>query len=162
MDGVLEINMKYIILTIKHKWFVLLAGIKLRVPMWQLIMHDSSKFRLWRAYNNQFFGDKSMNNEFAYAWLEHQNCEKHHWEYWIPRSSHNKVDSLMSNIEPLDMPERYIREMIADWLGAGRAYEGKWPSKNNWIWFNNNRERIYKNLHPRTRKMIDIIIDIYL
>ena len=152
--------MKYIILTIKHKWFVLIAGIRIGgIPILQLLMHDWTKFILWRAYNNQFFGDKSKDREFAEAWLKHQNTEKHHWEYWIPRSSHNKVDASMKDVYPLQMPERYVREMIADWLAAGRAYNGKWPDINNWIWLKENERRIFDNLHIETEIRIGQIID---
>jgi len=151
--------MKYILLTIKHKYFVFKAGIKLKVPIWQLIIHDWSKFLLWKSYNNVFFGDKSMDYEFSHAWLYHQNHEKHHWEYWIPRSSHNRVDSTMTKIEPIEMPEKYVREMIADWLGAGRAYEGKYPDPKNWTWYETNKERIFKQLHPSTQKKVSEIIN---
>lgn len=151
--------MKYLWLTIKHKYFVFFAGLRLKVPLWQLIIHDWSKFLLWRAYDNVFFGDKSMDREFAEAWLYHQNHEKHHWEYWIPRSSHNKVDASMSDVTPLEMPMKYVREMLADWMGAGRAYEGKYPDPRNWTWFETNRERIFANLHPNTREAVLEIIE---
>lgn len=29
---------------LKHKWFVLLAGLEVGVPLWRLIIHDWSKF----------------------------------------------------------------------------------------------------------------------
>jgi len=32
--------MKYFILTLKHKWFVFLAGLKTKAPLWRLIIHD--------------------------------------------------------------------------------------------------------------------------
>jgi hypothetical protein len=151
--------MKYIWLTIKHKYFVFRAGLRTKAPIWNLIVHDWSKFLLWRAYNNAFFGDKSMDKEFAEAWLYHQNHEKHHWEYWIPRTSHNKVDPTMEIVEPIEMPERFVREMVADWMGAGRAYEGQYPDPNDWKWFQANKQRIWKNVHPNTRKMILQVID---
>ncbi len=36
--------MKYFLLIIKHKWFVLLAGIKIGCPLSRLLLHDMSKF----------------------------------------------------------------------------------------------------------------------
>jgi hypothetical protein len=143
--------MKYILLTIKHKYFVFIAGWMIGgISLWQLIKHDWTKFVLWKAYNNYFFGDKTMENEFAQAWLKHQNLEKHHWEYWMPRSSHNRQDASMSDVSPLPMPEKYVREMIADWFAAGRAYEGKYPTLENWTWLEKNQERIFKNLNKKT------------
>jgi len=50
--------MKYFILTLKHKWFVFLAGLKIGVSKWQLIKHDLSKFSISELphYQRQFFG----------------------------------------------------------------------------------------------------------
>lgn len=143
--------MRYIWLTIKHKFFVFQAGLKIGVPLWQLIIHDWSKFLLWREYNNAFFGDKSMDKEFAEAWLYHQNHEKHHWEYWIPRTSHSKQDPTMQTVAPLRIPMRYVKEMVADWMGAGRAYNGEWPDIETSEWFLKNKEFIWSNLHPETQ-----------
>ena len=150
--------MNYLLLTLKHKWFVFKIGRKLRVPFFQLLMHDWSKFFLWRSYNNIFFGDKSMDAEFERTWLYHQNHERHHWEYWIPRSSHNRTDATMERIAPVAMPERYVREMVADWMGAGRAYVGRYPNPGNWTWLIANEERIKKNVHPETWRLVQKVI----
>lgn len=54
---------------------------------------------------------------------------------------------------PLPMPEKYAREMLADWLGASRAYEGKWPvSLESWGWWVKNFDGL--NLHPDTRAFL--------
>ncbi len=63
--------MKYFILTLKHKWFVLLAGLRVRkIPLWRLIIHDWSKFTKYELphYERQFFGDKGDPEGFAKAW----------------------------------------------------------------------------------------------
>jgi len=145
--------LKYYILTLKHKWFVLIAGIKIGVPLWRLILHDWSKLLPWNAYyyGQQFFGNKSS-DKFDHVWLKHQNLHDHHWEYWIPRTLHNRSKS--SNVENKPMPMEYdaILEMIADWIGASRVYSGYWPTMNSWDWFHQNFPKI--RVHPKTREII--------
>jgi hypothetical protein len=154
--------MKYFLLTLRHKWFVLLAGLKLKAPLHLLILHDWTKFTPMELphYQRQFYGkaDKPLN--FSYAWLHHQRCNKHHWEYWIPITGHNRggyPDGIA-----LPMPEKYVREMVADWCGASRAYEGKWPD-GNWAWWPKNKVKISQHCHPDTTKLISQLLrEIYI
>lgn len=142
---------KYIWLTIRHKWFVFCAGIKTKTPLWQLIIHDWSKFAPLEApaYGRQFFGDQNDPLGFSRAWNHHQKTNPHHWEYWIMISGHNRGG--FPDGSALPMPERYVREMVADWLGASRAYEGRWPrSLMSWKWFIENFGKL--RLHPVTRE----------
>ena len=146
--------MNYLILTIKHKWFVLLAGIKIRANIWDLVTHDLSKFSPSELlhYQRQFFGKADQPLQFSYAWNHHQKCNKHHWEYWIPTSGYNRGG--YKDMQPLPMPERYVREMVADWLGAGRAYEGKFPLLDKWAWFESNKSKIFSRCHPDTIRLV--------
>lgn len=116
--------MRYAWATIRHKWFVFLAGLQLGgIPVWRLVIHDWHKFTPAELphYNRQFFGDKGDPLGFACAWLHHQNLAPHHWEYWHTRSDHSKGGSGAIN-GWLPMPEIYVREMVADWMGASRSY----------------------------------------
>lgn len=145
---------RYACLTVKHKWFVFLAGLKMGVPIWRLIIHDLSKFGLSEifAYGRQFFGDKGDPDGFSHAWLHHQNINPHHWEYWIMRSGHNRGNKAADGEHEsfaIPMPETYVREMIADWMGAGRAYVGSWGIRD---WLDDNLPRM--TMHPETREMI--------
>jgi len=141
---------KYAKLTVKHKWFVLVAGRKLGVSYWRLLKHDLSKFGVKEifAYGRQFFGDRSDAGGFAKAWLHHQNHNDHHWEYWVSRSGHNKISE--SSSFPMIMSEQAMLEMIADWMGASRAYEGSWPNVFNWLWYNKNFSKILLNMNTRS------------
>ncbi len=150
---------KYAWLATKHKYFVFKAGLKLKVPIRLLLLHDISKFSLKELphYGRQFFGDKSQPEKFSVAWLHHQNSNPHHWEYWIQRTGHDKSegDSLI-----LDMPEIYIREMISDWMGASRAYDGKWPSPGNWPWMESENSSFRKvKVSIKTRERIKEILN---
>ena len=147
---------KYLWLTIKHKWFVFRAGLKVKAPIFRLIIHDWSKFLPieFSNYAIQFFGDKSDPLKFSYAWNHHQKMNKHHWEYWVMVTGHNLGG--FGDMEPLPMPEKYIREMIADWCGASKAYTGDWPWESEWVWFKENFPKL--NLHFETKHLILRII----
>lgn len=131
--------MNYFWLILRHKWFVYLAGRRIRVPLYLLVLHDLSKlsYHEYFGYQSQFFGKK---NGFDKAWLHHQNCNKHHWEYWVLGSG-----------KTVTMPERFVREMVADWMGASRAYGGNFGD-----WFVNNHHKM--KLHQITRNRISIVL----
>lgn len=142
----------HIKLVCMHKWFVFRAGLRTGAPLYRLIIHDWSKFSPLEAphYARQFFGDKSDPLGFSYAWNHHQKINKHHWEYWVPVSGHNRGG--YKDGEPLPMPEPYVREMVADWLGATRAYQGFMPSNRaDWTWLNENLDKIRVHVVTRTR-----------
>lgn len=142
--------MKYFFVTLKHKWFVFLAGIKIGVPLWLLLVHDWSKFLSSELphYNRQFFGDKGDPDGFAVAWLYHQNRHPHHPEFWITRHKHSHSEDVSVD-ECLPMPRVYVKEMITDWMGASMAYTGKW-NMSAWL----KKELPKKRLHPRTRIIV--------
>ena len=123
-------NIKYLKYVLRHKWKVFKEGRKLGVPLWALIIHDWQKFTRteWTAYALKFFpaparawefrsgGKVSINfstaEDFDRAWLHHLHYGPHHWQYWELRG------------DALEMPDRYRREMLADWRAMGDA--SKW------------------------------------
>lgn len=142
---------KYIV---RHKWFVLIAGRNFGISFWRAIWHDMSKFRLseWSAYAQTFYksdGTKQYNETDAFnrAWLLHQRRNPHHWQYWVLR-----MDS--GEELPIEIPLKYVLEMIADWMGAGRAITGTWDYAT---WYQNNQHKII--LHDNTRKLVERIIE---
>lgn len=150
--------MKYFLLTLKHKWFVFIACWYTGTTVWRAIFHDWTKFLPSELphYNRQFFGKANDPEGFVRAWLRHQNRHDHHWEYWIPRTGHSRCNPPIPGNLPLQMSEQAVREMVADWLGASRAYEGKWPDLDNWIWYQSNKDSI--RLHPATQRSVDVVI----
>lgn len=129
---------KYLRVVLRHKWFVFLECCKLGVP-WLGLIHDWSKFlpSEFKAYAQYFYGswgdDKPqwLEDAFDLAWLHHQHRNKHHWQRWLLTLDSARSDG---KLIPLTMPDRYRREMLADWRGAGRAYGNldtvKWYVKN--------------------------------
>ena len=54
------------------------------------------------------------------------------------------------------MNDNAIKEMIADWFGASRAYKGKWPDVNNWSWLENNKSKF--RLHKDTWEILNKVL----
>lgn len=57
------------------------------------------------------------------------------------------------DIIPLEMPERYVREMVADWAGAGRAITGRWDLGASYY-----RTRHNQILAPETAARVDELV----
>jgi hypothetical protein len=152
-------TIKYFKLTLKHKWAVFRAGLRIGVPLKRLILHDMSKLSMTELphYGRQFFGDKSDPKGFIECWVHHQNHNPHHWEYWIPRTGHNRCTPPYPDGEPIPMPEEYVREMVADWIGASETYERKKVDVNNWPWLEKNIHRMI--LHQETRGILNKVLE---
>lgn len=156
--------MKYFWITLKHKWFVLVAGLRISVPLYLLVLHDWTKFTPAELphYDRQFFGKADDPLGFSIAWNHHQKNNKHHWEYWVPISGHTRGG--YQDLQPLPMPEKYIREMVADWFGAARTYEGHFPLTKgdgievDWPWWDKNKEKIRAHCNLQTSIKINHIL----
>ena len=111
----------------KHKWVVFKECCACGI-FWQGLVHDMSKFGFTEfvASARHFQGNRSPidaeKEEVGYskAWLHHKSHNKHHWEYWTDFDKDG-------NVVPVRIPDRYIIEMVCDWIGAGKVY-----SKEEW------------------------------
>jgi hypothetical protein len=135
----------------RHRKYVLEAAQELSV-FDRGVKHDLSKYEPdeFEAYAEYFYGewrDRNLNpvpayikDSFDYAWLLHQKRNDHHWQYWVLREDSGAL-------RPLAMPELAVREMVADWVGAGRAIHGM--QSHALDWYNKNKDKMV--LHPDTR-----------
>lgn len=143
---------------LKHKYFVFIEACKLGIP-WRGFMHDMSKLlpSEFLAYTEKFYGGRisteyfdivakygcpemapwgvTIEDKFTIAWLKHQHRNKHHWEYWVFNPDKNDGGSRYS----VGMPKKYLKEMLADWRGAGKAITGKDDTKE---WYLKNKTNI--------------------
>ena len=107
-----------------HKYYVGKYCFKMGL-YWQGITHDLSKFSPIEFFESAKYyqGDRSPidackeKNGVSYGWLHHKGRNPHHYEYW--------VDNLDDGGHAPLMPNKYAKELIADYLGAGHAYMGK-------------------------------------
>lgn len=107
-----------------HKYWVFYYCCKLGIP-WRGFKHDMSKFspvEFWESV--RYWDGKSspiprakLDKGYSLAWQHHKGHNTHHYEYW--------VDWLDKGGIPIKMPWYDLLELVADWLGAGRAYQGK-------------------------------------
>lgn len=165
-------HMRYLSYVARHKWFVFRAGLKTRAPLWRLLIHDWSKFTAaeWFPYVQNFYGREDEYYRQAWrvgvalraprghrlrdagafdkAWLHHQHRNAHHWQHWLLQEDDGPLKTL-------PMPEKLVREMVADWMGAGRAITGKWGATD---WYLANFEKI--KLAPETRTQVHSLLGI--
>lgn len=144
---------KYLKYVMRHKWFVFLASVRIGASLWGAITHDLSKFRPseWMPYARCFYtveGLKQYKEDYTFtiAWNDHQKRNKHHYQNWVILWDRGEY-------QPLEMPRKYILEMIADWMGAGRAIKGKWEVKE---WYGKNKEKM--KLETVTRRTVESIL----
>lgn len=141
-----------------HKWYVFLACRRLGI-MRRGLTHDWSKWlpSEWFPYSEHFYGRFRRERRdstgyykpadtgdpaFDFAWLLHQKRNRHHWQWWVL-----PLDGGGIRVLPMDDISR--REMLADWIGAGRA-QGR-PDTKHWYEVNGNKLQ----LHPETRAWIE-------
>lgn len=146
-------HLNYLKYVLRHKWFVGKACLKLGVPIHRAILHDWSKFlpSEWKPYVETFYakdGRKQYepSDDFNYAWNYHQKRHPHHYQYWM--LTMDRGETIL-----LEIPETYVREMVADWVGAGQAIHGKIEVSG---WYNKNKENIH--LNPKTRVLVEELI----
>lgn len=88
----------------------------------QGLTHDLSKFSKteFRAGVKYFQGNRSPQAKerevigYSAAWLHHKGRNKHHFEYWTDFADGRKVY--------VEMPARYLAEMICDRVAASKVY----------------------------------------
>lgn len=148
------IYLKYMKSLFLHKYFVFLAGLRVGVPVWRLIIHDWSKFMPieFINYARWSYGIRSIDG-WIKAWGHHQNHNPHHPEYWViswkgdPDFYRGTGKYISDYTVVVKMPDVYIREMVADWMGSSKAYTGSWDMGK---WLEENRPQIQNQIHPET------------
>lgn len=159
----------YLRYVLRHKLAVFRAARKLGVP-WLGVLHDLSKFdpREFIPYAERFYGrgaviarggngrDATLPLDilrpYQEAWGWHLRRNKHHPDYWVLNTS---PDPSVRPHNILPMPERYVREMLADWEGARRAgADGAKPSTRAWY----AEHGASLPLHPETRALVERLL----
>lgn len=115
--------------------------------------HDASKYdeEEFDAYAEYFYGGsktKEIEEAFDLAWLHHQNCNKHHWQYWILQKDSGATI-------PQPMPYEYIIEMICDW------WSFSWKSDDLFEifdWYKSHKSTM--KLHKDTQQSVEDILDL--
>lgn len=163
----------YFYYVLRHKLYVFRACRALHVPLWQAVLHDWTKFlpSEWGPYAAYFYGPseppinygelfarqnrtatvaawkEDRQRAFDRAWNAHQKRNRHHHQYWLLTFDDGGTKAL-------EMPETDVREMVADWVGAGRAL-GKPDTR---AWYAANKDKM--QLHPTTRQLVEQLLGV--
>lgn len=135
--------LKYFRYLIVHKWHVFIACLRYGI-VWQGITHDLSKFlpdELF-PYIDYFNSNPKDHDAFDYAWLKHQHRNPHHWQFWILVNDNDGT-------YPLQMPDKYAKEMLCDWIGADKTKKLSGVG----AWYEANKNKMV--LHTETRRWIE-------
>ena len=141
-----------------HKWYVGIECWK-RGLYWQGIVHDLSKFsptefltsaRYFQGTSSPIDAEKRERG-YSVAWLNHKAKNKHHWIYW--------TDMKNGEWYACPMPEKYIQEMLCDYIGAGKAYNrGKPWSPQNPLKYYMEVDSKRMLLHSDTRRRFEYLL----
>ena len=112
----------------------------------QGLTHDLSKLsaaEFWRGVK-YYQGNRSPQTRerelFGYyaAWLHHKGRNKHHYEYWTDFADGKRVY--------VEMPAKYLAEMVCDRIAAGKTYKGKeYTDANPLAYFENQTDKTAMN-----------------
>lgn len=109
-------------IVLRHKFEVAKICFKFGL-YWQGIVHDMSKFsptefipsvKYYSGVRSPIEAEKEEKG-YSMAWLHHKNKNKHHFWYWVDYNS-KQVQT------PVRIPLKYVYEMIADTVAAGKVY----------------------------------------
>ena len=118
---------------------------------WQGLLHDLSKFtpvefipsvRYFQGTSSPIGAERRAKG-YSAAWLHHKSRNMHHWEYWVEF----RDDGSEYYVK---MPMNYLKEMLCDWLSAGKTYNrGRWQQHYPLNYFHTHES--YYKLHPETK-----------
>ncbi len=141
-----------------HRWLVRRGCFRVGL-IWQGLTHDLSKYSPteFRAGARYYQGDRSPNaaeredKGYSEAWMHHKGRNRHHYEYWTDMSRETR------RYESVEMPRKYLAEMIMDRIAACRTYQGSaYTDASAYIYFANSRER--ELMHPNTKRQLEYLL----
>ena len=164
-------NWKYGKYVFRHKYYVFTECYKRGIPI-RGLFHDWHKFLPveWFPYAYYFYHENGtlfngdtywhykhhmqIEQDFTKAWLSHQKRGKHHWQYWILLKDNTPFHKRLDIENALPIPDKIIKEMVSDWIGAGRAIHGNDDAMN---WYQQNKDKMI--LHPDSRMKVELLLN---
>lgn len=130
----------------KHKLMVMVYCFRIGLYR-QGLLHDLSKYSPteFLVGCRYYQGDRSPNNAeredtgVSLAWLHHKGRNRHHFEYWVDYGI--DCDTIITGME---MPRRYVAEMVMDRICASRVYLGdKYTDASPLEYYMRNKKRLW-------------------
>ena len=128
----------------------------------QGLLHDLSKYSPteFLVGCKYYQGTRSPNNAeredtgVSLSWLHHKGRNKHHFEYWIDYGN-GPCDTVITGIQ---MPRKYVAEMIMDRICASKVYNGKaYTNKQPLEYYMKSKEKMWF-IHKETRKQMEFLL----
>ena len=125
----------------------------------QGLTHDLSKYSPTEFLRGAHYyqGTRSPNaaereeKGYSEAWMHHKGRNRHHYEYWTDMSPTTR------RYEPVDMPRRYLVEMVMDRRAACMTYQGKnYHPGSELEYLEKSRERLL--MHPETLRRLEFLL----
>ncbi len=125
----------------------------------QGLTHDLSKYSPTEFLRGAHYyqGTRSPNaaereeKGYSEAWMHHKGRNRHHYEYWTDMSPKTH------RYEPVDMPRRYLVEMVMDRRAACMTYQGKnYRPGAELEYLEKSRERLL--MHPETLRRLEYLL----
>ena len=125
----------------------------------QGLTHDLSKYSPTEFLRGAHYyqGTRSPNaaereeKGYSEAWMHHKGRNRHHYEYWTDMSPTTR------RYEPVDMPRRYLVEMVMDRRAACMTYQGKnYHPGSELEYLEKSRERLL--MHPETLRRLEYLL----
>lgn len=95
--------------------------------------------------------DERRTNGCSQAWMHHKGRNRHHFEYWTDLSPVTRT------YEPVDMPVRYLCEMVADRIAACKTYQGAAYTDASALQYL-DRAQESRLVHPNTMKRLRFLL----
>lgn len=145
----------------KHKLMVMKYCFRIGLYK-QGLLHDLSKYSPteFLVGCKYYQGTRSPNNAeredtgVSLSWLHHKGRNKHHFEYWIDYGN-GPCDTVITGIQ---MPRKYVAEMIMDRICASKVYNGKaYTNKQPLEYYMKSKEKMWF-IHKETRKQMEFLL----
>lgn len=130
---------------------------------WQGLTHDLSKYSPteFLVGAKYYQGTRSPNNAereatgMSLAWLHHKGRNKHHYEYWIDYTTDRNDERVLCGMQ---MPRRYVAEMVFDRVSASRTYMGdKYTQDAALNYYLRAKDRLWF-IHPTTKRELEFLL----
>ena len=150
---------RHFITVTKHRMLVCEGCFKIGL-YYQGLVHDLSKYSPteFMVGVKYYQGHRSPNNAeredigYSSAWLHHKGRNKHHYEYWIDYNTRGEFPG-EDVLIPVEMPDKYLAEMVIDRIAASKVYEGKkYTDASPLKYFNSGIEAV--PMHPKTKQKL--------
>lgn len=145
----------YLKYVLRHKVYMFVEACRLGIP-WLGLVHDWHKFlpSEWKPYVSFFYNadgsrrrvplkhgyfkpGETGDSDFDVAVFKHYKRSWHHWQSWCYPGSQGMI------VVPI--PERHLREMLADWRGAAQAQGKTRDSVREWYAVNEGKMFLHES-----------------